>query len=243
MKPRKTTYLLHRWIGLVISLQLLAWSTGGLVFSILDIRGVRGETEARDERYLPLAGAALEALPDGLRGAVSCDHPDAVAGVALVDRGLGPFWEVRDRDGRLLDRFALDGTAAGPISPRQAESIALRDFLPGAAVLRTDLVESDPPVEYRGKPLPAYRVLLDHAGRPHIYVDARTGEITARRNRKWRVFDFFWMLHTMDYTGRDNFNHPLLTAASVAAMLAAGSGLVLWGWRVAPRKRPKTAAR
>ncbi|RMH10155.1 MAG: hypothetical protein D6695_11965, partial [Planctomycetota bacterium] len=96
---------------------------------------------------------------------------------------------------------------------------------------------SDPPIEYRSGPLPAYAVQLDHPKRPHIYIDARSGQITARRNRPWRIFDFFWMLHTMDYAGRDDFNHPLLTGFSVLAIASAGSGLALWGWRAMPRRR------
>jgi len=85
--------------------------------------------------------------------------------------------------------------------------------------------------EYRGKPAPAWRVDLEHPKRPHIYVDAVTGEALARRNRLWRLFDFFWMLHIMDYRARESFNHPLLTAMSALALATGLSGLGLWGWR------------
>jgi hypothetical protein len=47
----------------------------------------------------------------------------------------------------------------------------------------------------------------------------------------WRVFDFFWMLHIMDYGERENFNSPLLITASVVGWVLAVTGIwlvVLW---------------
>ena len=57
----------------------------------------------------------------------------------------------------------------------------------------------------------------------------------ARRTTRWRVFDFLWMLHIMDYDEREDFNHPLLVSASLIALLAALSGVGLYFFRF--RKR------
>lgn len=92
--------------------------------------------------------------------------------------------------------------------------------------------------------MPVYRVVLDHPKQPHIYVCPITGEILKRRNKLWRIFDFFWMLHIMDYGERENFNHWLLTAMSVLAITTSTSGLILWWWRLprlSPRVHPATA--
>ena len=77
---------------------------------------------------------------------------------------------------------------------------------------------------------------LDHPREPHIYVSAITGKVTKRRNKLWRTFDFFWMLHIMDYRNRENINHWLLSGMSILAILTSVSGLVLWWWRI-PRIR------
>jgi len=45
MKPIMPTYLAHDWIGLSVSLQLLAWNLGGFIFSVLDIDEVHGDRE------------------------------------------------------------------------------------------------------------------------------------------------------------------------------------------------------
>lgn len=240
MKPRKATYLGHRWLGLLVSLQLLAWSLGGFLFSILPLDLVRGERDMASTPFVQLDATAVEFIPEPIRARVSAfrESSSGLATVVLVDRGLGPAWELRDIDGSLISRLDLaNGNPLPLITQDEARTLAVRDFAHDAGESRVTLIESDPPVEYRSGRLPAYLVELDHAKRPHIYVDAETGQVTARRNRSWRVFDFFWMLHTMDYAGRDNFNHLLLTTFSVLAIATSASGLTLWGWRFASRVR------
>lgn len=241
MKPRKSAYLLHRWLGLLVSLQLLAWSTGGLIFSVLALDLVRGERDSHAAPLEPIDPTLLALLPEPVRAQTESlmSTGAAPAAVALLDRGLGPAWEARSAVGTLLARLdPATGAPLGRISPDDAARVATRDFAHAATVKSVRLIESDPPVEYRSGVLPAYAVELDHPRRPRLYIDAHTGQITARRNRLWRIFDFFWMLHTMDYAGRDDFNHPLLTAFSVLAIATASSGLALWLWRALSRFRP-----
>ena len=42
------------------------------------------------------------------------------------------------------------------------------------------------------------------------------------------MFDFFWMLHIMDFDEREDFNHPLLQIAAALGLIIALSGVVLW---------------
>tara|TARA_R110002072_G_scaffold294716_1_gene465061 strand:- start:5448 stop:6185 length:738 start_codon:yes stop_codon:yes gene_type:complete len=232
MKPRKSTYIAHRWFGLVISLQLLAWSVGGFIFSILDIDEVHGDTEAR---MVQSNGVSISSLPSEIQESLGEQGVETISTATLIDRGLGPFWEIRLPDGSWFGRIDNYGEILGLITPEQARSIAAEDFIPDSEMISIRLIEEKPPSEYRGGRLPAYQVAMDHPKETRIYIDASTGRIMARRNKSWRIFDFFWMLHTMDYKGRDNFNHPLLTIASVLAITTSGSGLALWGWRVLPK--------
>ncbi len=228
MKPRKATYLAHRWIGLVISLQLLAWSVGGFVFSVLDIDKVRGSTDARERVHGEIS---IESLPPLMQDSLREQGVENIGTATIIDRGLGAFWEIQSQDGSWIGRANLSGELTNIITPEQALEIADDDFLPDAPVKNIQLIEDNPPSEFRGGRLPVYQVAMDHPKNTRIYVDAATGRVMARRNRSWRIFDFFWMLHTMDYKERDNFNHPLLIVASVLAIGTSGTGIALWGWR------------
>jgi uncharacterized iron-regulated membrane protein len=83
-------------------------------------------------------------------------------------------------------------------------------------------------VEFRGRDQAAWRAVFDRPESLRLYLDPWTGEILARRTSRWRLFDFLWMLHIMDYDTRDDFNHPLLQIAALAGLLVALSGLVYW---------------
>jgi PepSY-associated TM region len=137
---------------------------------------------------------------------------------------------------------AETGAVLSPLDRDTAVAIARADRAGSPEIREAVLIERDPPSEYREGALPAWRVDIDDDENTHIYVSTSTGRITARRNDAWRRFDFFWMLHTMDYRGRDDFNHPLLIVAAAAAVVTLASGFWLWGIRVYRRRRRRQAS-
>jgi uncharacterized iron-regulated membrane protein len=244
MIARRKLYAIHRWIGLIVGLQLLAWSGGGLLFSVLEIGEVRGELDMRPRPASPLDATTIRAsTADVVHVASRRWGAERVVEIRLRNRRGAAVYEIRDADGEAIGSIdAKTGEVVRQLEPEEAGNVALEDFAPEAAVTDVTLIESSPPLEYRGKPLPVYRVALDHPKRPHIYVSRITGEVTARRNARWRLFDFFWMLHIMDYEEREDFNHPLLTVFSALAVLSALSGLVLHAVRANSRRNRRRAA-
>ncbi|MFA5937735.1 MAG: hypothetical protein WC809_00140 [Sinimarinibacterium sp.] len=68
-----------------------------------------------------------------------------------------------------------------------------------------------------------------------LYIAPATGQIVARRNDLWRIFDFVWMLLIMDYDECENFNHPPLIATATTALLFVLTGLCMLGYAFLPR--------
>ncbi len=237
MMKRKSWFLVHRWLGLVVSLQLLAWSVGGFVFSILDIEDVRGNSDRVLVEHPPLRVDRVTIAPAEATDVVHGHGIDSeITRILLRERLGATVYEFYSGEEVLCAVDARTAAYLPHISRDEAGEIALADFRPEATILSIRLIEDDAPNEYRGGLLPAYQVMLDHPDEPHLYVSALTGEVTKRRNNLWRTFDFFWMLHIMDYRDRDNFNHWLLSLMSLLAILTSASGLVLWWWRI-PRRR------
>ncbi|MBS2012566.1 MAG: PepSY domain-containing protein [Deltaproteobacteria bacterium] len=228
-------YAVHRWISLVALLQLLAWSVSGLFFSAVPRPRVMGRAVAGAHER-PLAGVA----------------PSSIA--ALVEqakaRGVGDVRRIEVRGSRAGDvaivtgsegRVRLDAATAEPkpVDADEAKATASADQPSSPAASSVERVERAPPIEYRDKPLPAWRVTLADGAGTVVYVDAVTGDVTARRNDTWRIYDFLWSLHIMAYRDREDFRHPLLIGAAGLATATALSGLVLWVTRVARRRRAK----
>ena len=75
--------------------------------------------------------------------------------------------------------------------------------------------------------LPIWQVDFRDAQKNSYYVSGTTGEILERRYETWRWWDFFWMLHNMDYAKRTSFNHPLIIAVGFALAWLAVTGFWL----------------
>jgi len=97
------------------------------------------------------------------------------------------------------------------------------------SVKSVTLLQATPPIEYRG-PLPVWQVQFNDPEGLRIYVSPTTGKVAARRTNTWRVYDFLWSLHIMDYREREDFNHPLLIAFAAGLLVLTLTGAVLL-WR------------
>lgn len=214
---------LHRWVGLLIAVQFVLWLASGLVMSFLDHDAVSGHRHA----------AAPVDAPDRWPGAVLSPAEVAVrAGepVESVERAwlLGrPVYRVRTPG----SVFLVDALSGGrmAIGAEAATRLAQADYTgPGTADVPRLLAEA--PLEARGHPGPIWRIEFDDPETTTLYLSARDGAVLERRTDTWRLFDIAWMLHIMDYTGRSDFNHPLVVTAAAAGTWMALSGLWLLGW-------------
>ena len=240
MHWRRRWYATHRWLGLIVSLQLLAWSVSGFTFTILDIENVRGNVDKNKAQPTAIQIKRVSLTPaKALAIATSSGLSQSdVVEIRLRKRCDRTVYECFDGQGRPLGAVdATSGEFIAVITSQEAQTVALEDFAPDATVASIELLEGDPPMEYRGGAMPVYRVVLDHPQEPHLYISPVTGKVLKRRNQPWRLFDFLWMLHIMDYGKRENFNHWLLSAMSLLAILTSASGLALWWWRRPCRRR------
>ena len=62
----------------------------------------------------------------------------------------------------------------------------------------------------------------------NVYLDPYSEEIVAIRSNQWRVWDFMWGIHIMDWNERDNIGNIFLKIFSILALLSALSGIYLF---------------
>jgi hypothetical protein len=230
---------LHKWIAVVVGLQLLAWTTSGLVFTLDPIAVVRGETLlAEPATTTAPVGEGLVALPEAL----TASGLAAIDGARLVHARGRWVWELSPPGGAppagphpvLVD--ARSGERLADVGPEEARALAVDAFLADAPVAAAERVD-EAAGEVRGRAVPLWRVRFDDAERTCLYVDATTGAIAAVRTDTWRRFDWFWMLHIMDYDEREDFHTPLLTTAAAFGMATSLTGLLLAVAVLWPRRR------
>ncbi|MEZ5895862.1 MAG: PepSY domain-containing protein [Parvularculaceae bacterium] len=218
MTFRRIVQSLHRWLGLLIALQILLWMTSGVIMSWFAIELVRGETTSAADFSSELAVQRYFS-PGGIVAQL-----DGVTEVTLTSRHGRNVYTAQTPSGAVL--FDADtGERLPPITEAQVRLIATRDFVGDGKIAEVDLLRN-PPHEYRGV-RPVWRVSFDDRDATRLYIAPSTGEVVSRRNRIWRLYDFFWMLHIMDYDERENFNNPLIKTFSATGFLFALSGLFL----------------
>jgi uncharacterized iron-regulated membrane protein len=209
----------HKWLGLVLGLQIVLWAISGLVFALLDHRKVAAEHSTRTIEAAALTSKATLADP-----------------ARWIDQISGPVYEVRlipladewawriEAEGGVELRRAADGTPLR-VDEAKVRQLATARYA-GAGHLTAVAFHAAPTLESRA-PGPVWEARFDDADRTSLYFAADDARLLAARNETWRFYDLFWMLHTMDYMGRDNFNNPLVITTTFAALWLACSGVLL----------------
>lgn len=218
----------HRYLAIFVGIQIFIWTLSGIYFTWTNIEEVRGE------HLIEPASVDLRSIDKLVEIGPVLDRFDRQVDRfqlrMLVD---GPVYEIRYHDAngvayQLVD--ARTGEFMDRIDEQTAATIAQNDFGPTAAVRGIELLSTATPHdEFRGADLPVYRVSMDHSSGTNIYVSAQRGVVSARRTTTWRIFDFLWMMHTMDYVTRDDFNNIVIRILSVLGIITVLSGFVYWG--------------
>jgi hypothetical protein len=144
---------------------------------------------------------------------------------SVKQRGAEPVYQL-ELDGNNHYFSALDGHPLPPLTTSELRTLAQQGYQGNGTVQQATLI-TELPLEARGLTTPVWQVQFADADNTVFYLDPILGQVLRVRTDNWRLFDFVWMLHIMDYDERDNFNHTLLIASSALALLFTISGLVL----------------
>jgi uncharacterized iron-regulated membrane protein len=212
---------IHKWVALIVGLQIVLWIAGGVVMSVIPIEQVRGEHKIAPQTATSVSPADIITLQKAAQAAQITQVAEASTGTVLGE----PVWRLTSPDGIIFTIDAMTGSVLSPVNESFATQIAQADYSGNAQIGDVTLL-TDPPSEY-GRPGPVWQAVFADRDSTTLYVDPARAEVRARRSSTWRFYDFFWKLHIMDYDDGDDFNHPLLITAAGAAVFVALSGLLL----------------
>ncbi|MBX9898202.1 MAG: PepSY domain-containing protein [Qipengyuania sp.] len=209
---------IHKWVGLAIGLQFVLWAISGAAMALLDMEAVAGGPRAEPTEAAPREGATGWPKIAGQLGS------EKIEGLRLESLLGRPVAEVRTArstqmfDARTGERLTIDAAAARAIAKANHPD----GTKPVAATL---LTQRSLPVREHEPPI--WQVDFGDGESSTYYLSATTGALLERRNDSWRWWDFFWMLHNMDYADRTSFNHPLIVTAGIAMAWLAVTGFWL----------------
>ena len=222
---------IHKWLALFVGIQVVIWTVTGFYMVTIHIDYIHGDHFIRTPTTQSFNLDRLIDAPE-----VVAAHPEAQE-VRLQRLFERPVWRVRSAEGSFLVDAAT-GEKLPPLTKEQVHQAARRVYTGDPTIVSSRLLTEAPPEIQTVKP-PIWQVGFEGWNQPTLYISPTTGELITRRHNLWRIFDFAWMLHIMDYENRTNVNNPLLRVATWSAVLMALSGAWLLIWSFPRRKRKK----
>ena len=210
----------HKYLSILISIQLLLWTISGIYFAFNQIELVRGE-QYRLPQVFSIDLSKINLVLDSVKS------------IQVARRFGEEILIVRKEAG--TEYLNLEGAALEKLSREEAKSIvsSVTSLTP---LTVEEINDPEPGSEYRGRTLPLFKVVTQDQENDEInvYVDAISGQVVAIRSQQWRLWDLMWGLHIMDWETRDEINNWLLKLFSVLALISSLTGVFIffrWDWK------------
>ncbi|XOV79962.1 MAG: hypothetical protein ACFHVJ_03155 [Aestuariibacter sp.] len=226
----------HKWAGLVLVLQLFFWIAGGVVMSAIPLEMVHGKHLAKQPDTTVWQNRGSYYSLDEVLNNISFPATN----IEFISIAQRPVYVIKGKSNAMyLD--AHTGKAVTPLQQEQIEMLAKNYYLQAHPVKSIRML-TEPPQEASRVTGTSWQVIFDDWLDTTLYLHPRTGKLEHVRSDLWRLFDFVWMLHIMDYDERENFNNPLLISFAIAALLFVLTGVVLLIKSFKPKSRQRRFA-
>ena len=205
----------HRSIAMVTSVQLLLWTLSGLYFAFVDIEFVRGG-QFRVDQAADVLRLETMSLPIVSASRLRVQHRLDQELIVGAEGEEDTLW------------FDAEGRDLAPLTA--TEALLLGNARTTIALDQVEWIDREEPgSEFRGAPLPLWRLYGANDPSRVVYLNAYSGDVVAVRHEAWRWWDLLWSLHIMSYTDRDTIGTILLKVFSVLALATAVLGVWLYG--------------
>ena len=222
----------HKWLMLFVGFQFVIWSISGTYMVFFDIDYIHGDSLVVNQQ------TALKS--EQVNYPIAKLYTDHLNATNIELTNLLGAAVYRFSDGK--DKYILNadtGKFLSPLNEAQAVIIAKHLYAQNDAKVRqVSMIADHPPTELSARHLPVWRVDFNDFASPSFYISAQTGELVTKRHTFWRLFDWMFSFHVMDYVEEDASN-KLLFIVTVLALIASLFGLILTYFRVFKRKGNK----
>jgi len=213
---------------LFIGLQLVVWSVSGAYMVLMDIDYIHGDSLVAKKTQTINTNQVNYSFKQLLE-----DHPQA----SRIELGLmleQAVYRFNFAKKKMLVS-AIDGQKLSPISKDLAIAIAKQNYAnKEGIIISVELITEKPPRELSARHLPAWRIDFDDFASPTFYIGANSAQLVTKRHSFWRIFDWMFAFHVMDYIDEEADN-KLLLIVSILAFIGCIFGLLLTYFRLAPK--------
>lgn len=224
----------HKWLMAFVGIQFLFWSITGVYMVTMDIHYIHGETLAKsEEAKIDLASMDYSIVK------LAADYPKA-SQVTLTQSMGRPLYSFINGENGKVAIDAKTGAVQALVDEIKAKEIAQYHYALNHQIDSVRLIKSatNLPAELSPRHLPVWRVTFEQFSTPTFYISQQTGSLVAKRHDYWRLFDWMWRFHIMDYYDGENVSNWFLFLVATLGLMGAITGAVLTYYRVlSPNKK------
>ncbi len=226
-----TVKSLHKWLSLLIFIQLFIWLGTGLFFNLMDHNKARGN---QNKQAVVVHKIDNQRLLNA--NSIIANSSKPVSEVVLVQR-LGQPYYLLAHDKGLYSHFKSDLSLVDAytgvelvIDSNVAGELALASYKGPGDI--SDVVKLEPPIADMLKERNSvWQVNFLDDLLTSVYVDASSGRLVGHSNEDKRFVDFFFMLHFMDYPflgegSVGGFNNGQITLFALLTLVFCLTGFI-----------------
>ena len=212
---------LHKWLSLIVGLQLLIWIVTGLAFNLIDeqfLDANQYRIAAKAQSFnSPLAPTAKLLQQYQAEGIIELKL------TSVLSRAVYALTTTQQNRW-----FWADSLEPLSLSDAEIQAIAKESYSGSGVIGSAQILTHQTPFDASG-PI-AELTAADEVG-TRIYIDTASGAVLAHQNRHSDLKDLLFMLHFMDYAPDNGigFNHLLVQVVSIATLLLGLSGIYILG--------------
>jgi len=203
-----------------VGIQAVIWSLSGLYMTAIHIDYIHGDHLVKSQKSIDLSTFDIQPLDKKFLGTIG-----KIKSIQLKAFRQQPAYFIRT-DETLLKIHGVTLKLLPELNESDITEIANDIYAGSHKILKVELLERYPD-ELGGHKKPIWLVEYDDWLQSSLYFLPETGQLRSKRSNLWRIFDFLWMLHIMDYESREDVNNNLLTLASLLGVFFVLSGLGL----------------
>ncbi|WP_440873730.1 hypothetical protein [Thalassotalea sp. PLHSN55] len=225
----KTTRKVHKTLAYILAIQIFFWLLGGFIMSVIPLEKVHGDHLVQRQQVNPFSQSDYLYSLDKL----TARHTN-VEGIRFEFFLDTPLYHVKTSEQELYIN-ALSGQIFMPPNKEAIIQQANNYYQHDDNITKVERLAKGP-AEAGNKPN-LWAVSFDDSINSTLYFSQQSGKFITVRSDLWRLFDFVWMLHIMDYDEREDFNNPLLITFAFSALLFSLSGIILLSQGIGAKKR------
>src|SRR5262245_34025404 len=178
ISPRTARFVatVHKWLGLIVAIQLVIWTATGLFMASFHLSDVRGEKLVHPAEHLGTINTRnVKFTSADALNAVAEDRPYSVMLKLLAGQ---PVYEIRAEIGVFLVSGET-GSVISPVSEDLARNIATSVWAGGGSLKSMEHLDSAP--HESGLSGETWAAHFDGKDNPVLYVSAINGQVSAPR--------------------------------------------------------------